>query len=148
MIKKISYWIILILAASLVFGFLLEVVNRGTASASSIYDEFYPVIEQINRSVPIVTEPGVRLDGASIDPSIGITYRYTLTGLDGGQVENPQGTRQTMREYSIRESCGHPDIAPALRAGVTFIHTYRDSKGRRFTSITVDQNACRRAGIM
>lgn len=149
-LRKALSWITFFLVAALILGFLMEIVNRGTAAASSVYDEFYPIIKKINRSAPIMAEPGVRLDGASIDRSTGIRYRYTLTELYPEQFD-PQTAlqnRSKMREQVARDSCNHPDMAPAIRAGVTFVHDYHDAHGERYVTITVDQRTCERAGYM
>lgn len=149
-LKKVLYWIVFFLVAALILGFLLEIVNRGTAAATSVYDDFYPVIEELNRSAPITIEPGIRFEGASVSPSTGVRYRYTLTKLypDRIDLQAAIAIREEMRDYNVQNSCTHPDIAPAIRAGVVFDHIYYDAFGQQFIQITVDRRICQAAQHM
>ena len=152
--KRVLHWIVPYLVAFLSLVFLLEMVNRGTAEASSSYDELYneasQSIQEVNRRTPYRAGPGLRIDSVSISRSTGIRYRQTFTEIYPGHVDRQTSLRnqRLVRDSTINSDCNNEAIARLILGGIAITRHFHYASGEKAFTVIADRSACQHAGHM
>jgi hypothetical protein len=117
-----------------------EPAHIDKASDTEVEQALAKAARQINKSVPMVVEKGLRLDKA-VGANKQLLYSYTLTDHDASAVKADE-FRRGMRARLVSGVCEDEAMQVLLENGVRYTYRYHGKDGKEIATISVASRDC------
>lgn len=127
----------------IVVGSLVLVAAGATARVQELNaraEQVSAKLDELNRGLPRIVEEGTRLDRIEIDGDR-IIYRLTLVDLTADEIDR-DSMKELTQQAIATNLCADEAKRKSVKAGVTFLYTYRDRKDAPIAEIVIGEADC------